>query len=109
MSDHGTTAAMWRHRKRKEVLCDECRPLWNAYMADHKARKKARPTDTANTHCRAMDEALEKQPPTIVWAKNSRGVFVAVEIDDPHAERPSSPVRNERQRAVYAARKESAA
>lgn len=86
MSDHGTTSAMWRHRKRKEVLCDECRPLWNAYMAEHKARVKARTIDTSNVHCRAMDEALEKRPPVIQWRKNNHGVMVATSVNDPHAE-----------------------
>ena len=40
-----------------------------------------------NIHCREMDKALEKCPPVIKWEKNKRGVMVAVEINDPHAER----------------------
>lgn len=43
-----------------------------------------------NNHCREMDEALKRNPPVIVWAKNKRGVMVAVEVRDPHAERTAS-------------------
>jgi hypothetical protein len=34
----------------------------------------------------AMDEALERQPPSITWRKNNRGVWIATSIQDPHAE-----------------------
>jgi hypothetical protein len=40
-----------------------------------------------NLHCKEMDEALAKRPPVIKWEKNKRGVMVAVEVHDPHAER----------------------
>lgn len=40
-----------------------------------------------NLHCKDMDKALEQRPPVIVWERNKRGVMVAVEVHDPHAER----------------------
>lgn len=48
---------------------------------------------------------LDANPPVIVWAKDHHGVFRAVSIDDPHADKPGPPLRRERQMAVYAARK----
>lgn len=40
-----------------------------------------------NIHHIEMDAALAERPPVIKWAKNKRGVMVAVEIHDPHAEK----------------------
>jgi hypothetical protein len=40
-----------------------------------------------NVHCKEMDRLLANRPPVIVWEKNKRGVMVAIEIRDPHAER----------------------
>lgn len=41
-------------------------------------------TGTDNAYVREMDAALEVDPPVIVWEKDSRGILVAVEINDPH-------------------------
>ena len=38
-------------------------------------------------HNPRFEAELEKWPPHIVWRKNRRGVMVAVEVRDPHAER----------------------
>lgn len=38
-----------------------------------------------------MDEALDKKPPRIRWASNGKGIQVAVEIEDPHTEKPWHP------------------
>jgi hypothetical protein len=35
-----------------------------------------------------MDQALNDKPPRIRWAPNGKGIQVAVEVDDPYAERP---------------------
>lgn len=51
--------------------------------------------------CEQMDAALKAQPPVIVWRKNKRGVMVAVEVNDPHAER-SIEAQAERLRASAA-------
>jgi len=31
-----------------------------------------------------MDAALEADPPVVVWEKNSHGVWIGVEVYDPH-------------------------
>lgn len=40
---------------------------------------------------RDMQQALAEKEPHITWVKNRRGVFVATEIDDPHAETQYKP------------------
>lgn len=40
---------------------------------------------------RDMQAALAERPPRIVWERNARGVLVAVEVDDPHAETQYKP------------------
>lgn len=40
-------------------------------------------------HNPKFDEALDRNPPVIVWAKGKHGIQVAVEVHDPHAERSS--------------------
>lgn len=87
MTRHGTKTAMYRHRTAREPLCDECRPLWNEYMAARKKAKHAAETETDNAWVKAMDAALEANPPVIIWRKNSHGVREAIYVDDPHAER----------------------
>ena len=54
-----------------------------------------------NAHCREMTAALDANPPVIVWAKDKRGVMVAVEVHDPHAER-TADAQAERVRASVA-------
>lgn len=52
-----------------------------------------------NVHCKEMDRLLDLRPPVIVWEKNKRGILVAVEIHDQHAER-SVDAQAERLRAA---------
>lgn len=80
----GTLAAYKRHFRNKEPIDGPCREAGDEYNASR--RKPARQIDTANRHCREMDEALAKRPPVITWSPNGRGVLVATSIDDPHAE-----------------------
>ena len=48
-----------------------------------------------NTYSRAMDEALESDPPVIEWERNAKGVYVAVSVADPHVVTPNKPKRTE--------------
>jgi hypothetical protein len=66
----GTRSAYKRHLYNHETPCDAC-----------KAANSAAVNETA------MDKELKKHPPRILWRKTRGGVFVAVSIHDPHAER----------------------
>lgn len=103
----GTATAYRRHVRNHEPIDGPCQAAGDDYNASR--RKPAREIDTANRHCREMDEALQARPPVITWAPNGRGVLVATSIDDPHAERESSPLRNQRQQEFYTQKKGSAA
>jgi hypothetical protein len=58
-------------------------------------------SNTANLYRRRMDEALEADPPEIVW-RQRKGIQVAVHVHDPHAEHV--PRSGPRHRADPAAR-----
>lgn len=62
-------------------------------------RRQDKRAKEGNAHTKEMDALLEKDPPLILWEKNRRGVMVAVEIHDPHAER-SVEAQAERLRAA---------
>jgi hypothetical protein len=53
----------------------------------------------------AMDEALDAQPPVIIWKLDRGGVWRAVEVLDPHTERPQSAQQRQQQLAYYEQRK----
>lgn len=92
----GTRAAAARHRRRDEQ-CSTCRQ--GQKSAFHKA-------NAANAEQTLWDSVLEMQPPVITWAFDpKRRVWVAAEINDPHAETPHSPARRESQLQHYAQRK----
>lgn len=91
----GTQAAYLRHIKRKEKPCEPCvlanRAAKAEYAATYDRRAKgegkaARPMQPTTVHTTAADKALAERPPVIVWEKNSRGIFVAVSVQDPHAD-----------------------
>jgi hypothetical protein len=66
---------------------------------------------TANVYERAMAEALEADPPVIVWRKDKGGVRRAVEVRDPHAETKAQREwddRMARERAALEAMEEEA-
>lgn len=42
--------------------------------------------DGVNMHCQEMTEALEANPPEIVWVKDRGGIMRAVSVKDPHGE-----------------------
>lgn len=48
--------------------------------------KRPRQSKTSNVETRKYDEVIAANEPKILWRKNKRGVFVAVAIEDPHAE-----------------------
>jgi hypothetical protein len=56
-----------------------------------------------------MDEALEKNPPIITWRRKPGGVWVKVEVIDPHAEPPHNPVRHQAQIEAYERKRRDAA
>lgn len=78
---------MWKHRNKREPLCDLCRPLWNEYMQAQKANtpgaqhRAVRPLEQ-----KKYDALLAKHPPKITWRRKASGVWVAVSVRDPHAE-----------------------
>lgn len=94
----GTQSAYRRHLNRGEVPCAPCRAANTA---------RTNPGSPSALRVGEQEWALEldANPPVIVWAKDHHGVFRAVSIDDPHAEKSAPPLRRERQTAVYAARK----
>jgi hypothetical protein len=80
----GTQSAYRRHLYNNETPCLACREA-NA----------ARMNPTGEVALRVgeveMAEALEANPPVIEWAKDRQGIFRAVYIQDPHAERGTTP------------------
>ena len=88
----GTLGAYKRHVRKKEPVDGPCQMVGDAY--NESRRKAPRESDGSNAYCRQMDKALEKNPPVIVWRRNSRGVLVHVFIDDPHAETKSEVRRD---------------
>jgi hypothetical protein len=75
----GTYAAYARHLRNNEKPCDPC-------TAANRQRQSDAPSGR-NAYQSAMDKELRKDPPKILWRKRRGGVFVAVSVHDPHAER----------------------
>jgi hypothetical protein len=46
-----------------------------------------------NAYSRAMDEALEADPPVIEWVKGPGGILTAASVHDPHVVTPNKPKR----------------
>lgn len=92
----GTRAAASRHRRRDEK-CSTCMP----------GRKPGFHKDTpVNAEQTLWDAVLEMQPPAITWVFDQRRrVWVAAEVNDPHAETPHSPARRASLIQHYAQRK----
>jgi hypothetical protein len=76
----GTQSAYRRHLYNRETPCLAC---WEA----NAARMSGAGTAALRVGEVEMAEELEKNPPEIVWRKNARGIFVAVYVNDPHAEK----------------------
>lgn len=76
----GTPAAYARHLNRGETPCDDCR-------AANAATKSGGGAAALRVGEREWGKALEKNPPRIVWRRKSNGIFVAVYVHDPHAEK----------------------
>lgn len=87
-----------RNRKREYRRAPGRRQL----VAHHKA-------ETFSLKRTAMDEALEKNPPIITWRRKPGGVWVKVEVIDPHAEPPHNPVRHQAQIEAYERKRRDAA
>jgi hypothetical protein len=61
-----------------------------------------------NSYQREMDAALEADVPFIRWEKNRRGVWIAVEVDDPHAEGRRTPAEAARSNELRRERRRKA-
>ena len=94
----GTQSAYRRHLNRGETPCPECR-------AANTARKCPESESALRVGEIEMAELLNANPPVIEWVKDQHGIFRAVSVHDPHADKPGPPLRRERQLEVYAARR----
>jgi hypothetical protein len=75
----GTAAAYIRHLRANEKPCEPCN---RANTNAGREKRGLPPLDE-----RAVDEAVRTNPPRIEW-RRVNGVMRAVEIDDPHMDRP---------------------
>ena len=75
----GTQSAYRRHLNRGEVPCAECR-------AANTARTNPGSPSALRVGEQEWSVVLDADPPVIEWVKNSRGIFVAASVRDPHAE-----------------------
>lgn len=84
----GTTAAYSRHLYRKEEPCEACK-------AANATRANSAPSG-ANTYTTQADRALQLNPPVIKWRRKNNGIWVAVSVQDPHAETAAQRAWDER-------------
>lgn len=65
--------------------------------------------DQRNAYERDMDEALEADPPQIVWRKDNHGILRAVSVSDRHAEGTTAAQARRLRAAAEIAEREEAA
>jgi hypothetical protein len=104
----GTRAAYQRHLYNKEEPCEACKAanVVRVMSAPSGGGKGPREIDPHNYWITQADKALEANPPVIVWRFDPvRRIQVAVEIHDPHTERPQSLERRRLQTKYYEQKK----